>query len=65
MVTLSPGDAVIHHSLTIHRTEPNTSDRLRRAIGLVYFAASAAEDLERRAAHDAAVKATWREQGKI
>lgn len=39
-----PGDALIHHSMTIHRAEPNRSDRPRRALGFVYYAARAKQD---------------------
>lgn len=41
---LQPGDVLVHHSLTIHRADANTSDRSRRAMGLVYFAESAQVD---------------------
>jgi phytanoyl-CoA hydroxylase len=34
--TLEPGDIVIHHSLTIHRSTPNTSNASRRGLLLVY-----------------------------
>ena len=40
-----PGDLLVHHSMTIHRADGNTSSsRSRRAMGLIYFAASAKED---------------------
>lgn len=49
-----PGDLLIHHALTIHRASPNTSpNRSRKAMGLIYFGASAREDL---AAKEAYVK---------
>jgi len=49
-----PGDLLIHHALTIHRASPNTSpSRSRKAMGLIYFGASAREDL---AAKEAYVK---------
>lgn len=49
-----PGDLLIHHALTIHRASPNTStDRSRKAMGLIYFGASAREDV---AAKEAYVK---------
>ncbi len=42
-----PGDLLIHHSLTIHRAGSNTtSDRTRKALGLIYFGASAKEDFQ-------------------
>ena len=40
-----PGDLLVHHALTVHRADGNrTSDRSRRALGFVYFAAHARED---------------------
>lgn len=42
-----PGDLLVHHSLTIHRAGPNiTTDRTRKAVGLIYFGKSAKEDVE-------------------
>ena len=34
--TLDPGDALIHHCQTIHRSEPNRSDKSRSALLFVY-----------------------------
>lgn len=45
-ICLQAGDAVIHHSMTIHRTDANPSKRLRRAIGLIYYAQQARIDEE-------------------
>ena len=64
-VEASPGDLVLHHSLTIHRADTNDSERRRRAIGLVYYAARAREDVEATRAHDARVKAQWKMSGRI
>jgi len=41
---LAPGDVLVHHSLTVHRAEANTSNRSRRALGLVYFGKEAKVD---------------------
>ena len=38
-VCAAPGDLLIHHGLTIHRADGNASDRPRRAMGSVYYAA--------------------------
>ena len=44
-----PGDLLIHHSMTIHRADGNTSrDRTRKALGFIYFGNSAKEDVERK-----------------
>jgi phytanoyl-CoA hydroxylase len=47
-----PGDLLVHHALTIHRANPNTSDnRTRQALGLIYFGTSAEEDVAAKAAY--------------
>jgi len=44
-----PGDLLIHHSMTIHRADGNSSAvRGRKALGFIYFGESAQEDLERK-----------------
>tara|TARA_Y100001934_G_C12381505_1_gene792696 strand:+ start:2586 stop:3362 length:777 start_codon:yes stop_codon:yes gene_type:complete len=43
-VHLEPGDCVIHHGNTIHRADPNPSDRTRRGFALVIEGASAQRD---------------------
>ncbi len=41
------GDLLIHHAMTVHWADPNNSNtRSRRALGLIYFADSAKEDLK-------------------
>lgn len=43
----NPGDLFIHHSMTIHRADANTSGtRSRKALGFIYYGESAQEDLE-------------------
>ena len=39
-VEVNPGDAAIHSALTVHWSEPNRSDRSRKAISYFYWAAS-------------------------
>ena len=47
MVTLAPGDAVVHHGNTIHRAEANrSSDRHRRAFAMVMRGVSCELDEE-------------------
>jgi phytanoyl-CoA hydroxylase len=45
-VCASAGDMLVHHGLTIHRADGNPSDRNRRAIGSVYYAAHIRENAE-------------------
>ncbi|GAB3328117.1 phytanoyl-CoA dioxygenase family protein [Larkinella ripae] len=52
-----PGDLLIHHSMTIHWAEANRSERTRKAIGLIYWARSAEEDTEAKAAYQQKLKA--------
>ena len=59
------GDLAAHHGMTIHRTDANTSDRTRRAMGLVYYAQRAKVDVEKRRAHDAEVHKYWQEAGQM
>lgn len=52
-----PGDLLIHHAMTIHRAEANKSQtRSRRALGLIYVAASAKEDVEAKEAYQRRLK---------
>ncbi|WP_128548170.1 phytanoyl-CoA dioxygenase family protein [Larkinella soli] len=52
-----PGDLLVHHSLTIHWAEANRSaNRTRKAIGLIYWAKSAQEDTEAKAAYQQKLK---------
>ncbi|GAB3016378.1 hypothetical protein GCM10027284_39270 [Cyclobacterium sediminis] len=47
-----PGDLLLHHALTIHRAAPNRSNyNSRKALGLIYFGASAKEDLDAKKAY--------------
>lgn len=53
-----PGDLLIHHSMTIHWAEANRSEnRSRKAIGLIYWAKSAQEDTEAKAAYQKKLQA--------
>lgn len=56
-IHLQPGDAVAHHGNTIHRAEPNLSDRHRRAFAMVFRGASCRRDEAAFARYQAAVKA--------
>jgi phytanoyl-CoA hydroxylase len=48
----NPGDLLVHHSLTIHRADGNTSiSRSRKALGLIYFGESAKEDVKAKVAY--------------
>lgn len=45
--TASPGDLLIHHSMTVHRADANTHpNRSRKALGFVYWGESAKENID-------------------
>lgn len=54
--TLEPGDVVFHHSQTIHRSGPNTSDKPRRGLLLVYRGEHTRTDDELKTRYDAALR---------
>lgn len=54
---LEPGDAMLHHCCTIHRSEPNRSERPRRGLLLVYKAAHCAIDEEGQRRYQQAARA--------
>jgi phytanoyl-CoA hydroxylase len=62
---MQPGDLLVHHTLTIHRADPNTSDRPRRAMAMVYYAARAKPDHQSIAEYNKKLMAELAEQGKI
>lgn len=56
-IHLQPGDAAVHHGMTIHRAEPNrSSDRNRRAFAMVFKGASCRLDEAGFARYQAAAK---------
>ncbi len=60
------GDLLCHHSLTIHWAEGNTSaNRTRRALGLVYYAASCQDDVVAKQAYHEQLHQELRTTGKI
>ena len=47
-----PGDLLVHHALTIHRADGNSSEhRSRKALGFIYYAEHAKEDTARKQAY--------------
>ena len=52
-----PGDMFVHHSLAIHRADGNNSaNRTRKALGLIYYAQKAKEDVARKTAYQNKLK---------
>jgi phytanoyl-CoA hydroxylase len=64
-IAAQPGDLLIHHSLTIHRADANTSGRHRRSLGIVYYAARAKIDAARREAYAKALNDELVKKGRL
>jgi len=60
-----PGDLLVHHALTIHRADANGSNRHRRSLGLIFYAARARQDKERLAAYQSRLYDEWNAEKKI
>ena len=54
-VALEPGDALVHHCLTIHGSAANTSGTARRGVTLQYEGVSARVDLAQQLAYEASL----------
>jgi phytanoyl-CoA hydroxylase len=65
IVTVEPGDVIVHHALTIHRADANRSRRPRRALGLIYYAASAREDATLKDAYQSGLFDELKTAGRI
>jgi phytanoyl-CoA hydroxylase len=60
-----PGDLLVHHAVTVHRADGNPSERNRRSIGLIYYAARARQDKKRLAEYQKGLNAALQETQKI
>ena len=61
-----PGDLLAHHALTIHRADANASAiRNRRALGFIFYANSARENVEAHEAYQVELATELAEAGKI
>ncbi len=59
---VDPGELIVHHGMTIHYADPNESDRLRRALGIVYYAEHVRDD---ESAPKFDPKKQWAKEGKL
>src|ERR1043166_2048862 len=64
-MTAEPGDMLVHHCMTIHRADPNHSDRTRRAIGIVFNSAAAKENKKALEEYQKRLHAELAQAGKI
>ena len=62
-IELSPGDAVVHSSATIHWTEVNRTPRHRRALATFAFGASTVRDEEAFARYKESLKQQLAQRG--
>lgn len=61
-----PGDLLVHHALTIHRADANTSaTRSRRALGFIFYGESAKEDSDAHVAYQRKLRQEMIVQGRI
>ncbi len=59
------GDILVHHSLTIHRANPNKSDRQRKSIGFIFYREDVEIDEEAHAEYKRKLDMALKEEGKI
>lgn len=64
-IRVMPGDLVIHHCLTIHRADANSSERSRRALGLIYYAKNSRVDTKGAAEYQKILMEKWKKEGKL
>lgn len=61
----SPGDILVHHSLTIHHANNNNSDRDRKSVGFIFYRADVEIDEEAHAAYQKKLHESLKQQGKL
>ena len=62
----SPGDLLVHDSLTIHRADGNRSaNRTRRALGMIYYSERANEDTVRQAEYQRRLASDMKARGQV
>ena len=64
-MTAGAGDILVHHSLTIHRANGNSSDRDRKSIGFIFYRDDVAIDQEAHDQYQHDLHESLREQSKI
>ncbi len=64
-MTAGPGDLLVHHSLTIHRANPNRSNRHRKSIGFIFYHEDVVVNEEAHVNYQKELKQNLEKQGKI
>lgn len=61
-----PGDLLVHHAMTIHRADGNTTtDRHRRSLGFIYYGDRAKEDVVAKDLYQKRLNQALRKEGKV
>ncbi len=61
----SAGDILVHHSLTIHRANPNRSNRQRKSIGFIFYRKDVEIDEEAMTEYKRKLDSKLKDEGKI
>ena len=64
-IKAQPGDLLVHDAMTIHSADKNRSTRTRKAIGFIYYAASAKVDEVAHAVYQQQLANDLRKENKI
>jgi phytanoyl-CoA hydroxylase len=64
-MTAKPGDILVHHSLTIHRANGNTSGRDRKSVGFIFYRDDVTIDEQAHEQYQRDLSESLREQEKI
>ncbi len=64
-MTAKAGDMLVHHSLTVHRANRNSSYRDRKSIGFIFYSKDVVVDEHAHARYQAALNRKLKEQDKI
>jgi phytanoyl-CoA hydroxylase len=64
-VSAAPGDLLVHHAMTIHRADGNLSFRHRRSLGLIFYSASAQQDVDTLSAYQSDLNVKLRNNNRI
>ena len=64
-IKAEPGDLLVHHAITVHRADSNRSERHRRSLGLIYYAARSQAQKEKLSQYQQQLYAEWKAAQKI
>lgn len=64
-IVAQPGDLLVHHAVTVHRADSNPSERHRRSLGLIFYAARTRQEAQKLADYQKRLNAELQEARKI